>query len=115
MNLLNPVAQRLVKAESFLDADFRQEVVGKEDFMLRTDTVNATEALNQTDRVPMKIIVDDVVAVLKVQTFGQNIGCDDRAQFHLAFGKLILRVCLRRKSSDHTSLALFAAIDDLHV
>ena len=41
-----------------------------------SDTVNSSEPLDNAHRVPMNVIVDEVVAVLQVLTFGNTVGCN---------------------------------------
>jgi hypothetical protein len=51
-----------------------QEVVAVNLLVAGADAVYATEALNEPHRVPMQVVVDDLVAVLQIQTLGENVG-----------------------------------------
>ena len=65
-------------------SNIRPEINKLNDLVPAADTVNSPEALNDANRVPMNIIIDKVVAVLQVLTFGdtvcrnQNINIDFR-------------------------------------
>ena len=48
-----------------------------------SDTVNSSEPLDNAHRVPMNVIVDEVVAVLQVLTFGNTVGGDQHIDFRL--------------------------------
>jgi len=63
-----------------------------------TDAVNAPETLNDANGVPVNVVVDQIIAVLKVLAFGDAIRADQNVQFALYFGhdqRLFLRA--RRK------------------
>ena len=42
--------------------------------------VDATDALHQTHRVPVHVVVDEQRAVLEVHTFAEDVGGDEDAQ-----------------------------------
>ena len=45
------------------------------------DTVDPAEPLNDANRVPVDVIVDQVIAVLKVLPFGDTVGANKQVQF----------------------------------
>ena len=45
------------------------------------DTVNSSEPLDNAHRVPMNVIVDEVVAILQVLTFGNTVGRNQNIEF----------------------------------
>ena len=47
----------------------------------RADAVDAAEALDDAHRVPVDVVVDEVVAVLKVLAFGDAVGADQQVDF----------------------------------
>ena len=51
--------------------------------MLGANAVDASEPLNQAHRIPMKVMVDYLVAILKVEAFGKNISGDYRIQLDI--------------------------------
>ena len=50
----------------------------------RADAVDAPEPLNDADRVPVDVVIDQVVAVLQVLAFGDAIRGDQQIQLSLA-------------------------------
>ena len=50
----------------------------------RADPVDAAEALDDADRVPVDVVVDEVVAVLEVLALGDAVGGDEQIEFALA-------------------------------
>ena len=50
------------------------------------DTVNSPEPLNDADRVPVDVIVDEIVAVLQVLAFGNTVGGNQNIKLILASG-----------------------------
>lgn len=76
-------------------------------------SVNAPEPLDQTNRIPVQVIVDDLVAVLKIQTFRENVGCDDRSEFGFAGCEPVFGICLWRESTDDARFTFVAAENDL--
>ena len=51
------------------------------------DTVNSSEPLDNAHRVPMNVIVDEVVAVLQVLTFGDTVSRNQNVKLILASGQ----------------------------
>ena len=47
------------------------------------DTVNTTEALNNADRIPMNIVIDKIVTILEVLTFGDTVGSNQNINIDL--------------------------------
>ena len=66
------------------DGDLR--VVGDEPLLdLRVHApVHTADALHQADRVPVDVVVDHPRGVLKVQTFGEDVGGDQDADLRAA-------------------------------
>ena len=48
------------------------------------DTVNSPKPLNDTHGVPMDVIIDKIVTVLQVLTFGNTVGGNQNVEFVLA-------------------------------
>jgi hypothetical protein len=57
--------------------------------VLRPDPVDAAETLDQADGVPVKVIVQDTIAVLEVLALAHHIGGEKNPD--LGFVKLLLR------------------------
>ena len=53
------------------------------DLVAASDTVDTPEALYNADGVPVNVVVDEVVAVLQVLTFGNTVGGDQHINFRL--------------------------------
>ena len=47
------------------------------------DTVNTAKTLNNANRVPMNIVVDKIIAVLEVLTFGDTVGSNQNINIDL--------------------------------
>ena len=52
----------------------RPEVYELDMVVSAADTVNSPEPLDNADRVPMNVVVDEIVAILQVLTFGNTVG-----------------------------------------
>ena len=62
--------------------------------VLRADTVDTTKSLNDTHRVPMDIVVNQIVAILQVLTLGDTVGSNQNINLLLHIGednRLLLR------------------------
>ena len=66
VNLLDAVMELVFEAEILVEAGFGQEIETMHDIVVAADAVNAPESLNESDRIPVEVVVDDVVTVLKV-------------------------------------------------
>ncbi len=63
-----------------LHSGVREETAHVHIIVGTSDAVYATVALNQAHRIPWEIVVDDVPALLKVHSFGQDVGCDHHVE-----------------------------------
>ena len=59
----------------------------------------------------MQVVVDDLVAILKVEAFREHIRCHNRVEFRLSRCKLVFGIGFRCEPADHTCLALVPAED----
>ena len=66
VDFLDAVMQFVFEAEILVEAGFRQEIETMHDIVVAADAINAPEPLNQPDRIPVEVVIDDIVAVLKV-------------------------------------------------
>src|SRR5438552_2588609 len=105
--------QPLAQTEISFNTSFRQEVEAVNVVKVAANSVDATEPLNQADRIPMQVVVNDLVTVLKVETFGEHIGCNDRVKFRFSSRKLVFGICHRCEPADHPRLAFVATEDHL--
>jgi hypothetical protein len=48
--------------------------------VLGADAVHTADALDETDGVPVQVVVDDVVGVLKIEALAEDVGGDQDAQ-----------------------------------
>lgn len=83
--------------------------------MIAPDAVDSPETLNQAHRIPMEIVVDDLVAILKIQAFRQNVRGNQRVQFGFARRAFVLGIRFRRKPPNNPNLAFIAAVDYVDV
>src|SRR5437867_3296223 len=105
--------QPLAQTEIPFNSGFRQKVEAVNTVKVAANSVDATEPLNQADRIPMQVVVNDLVTVLKIQPFGEHIRRDDRVEFRFSSRKLVFGIRLRCKPADHPRFAFVAAEDDL--
>ena len=61
----------------------------------RADPVDAAEALDDADRVPVDVVVDELIAVLEVLPLGDAVGGDQEVD--LAFARKLLGPFLRAR------------------
>src|SRR5438093_9147127 len=108
VNLLDAILQLLLQSEVPVETRFRQEIETVNDIVIAANAINAAEALNELNRIPVEIVIDDVVAVLKVQAFRQYVGRNYREQLLLTGLESVLGICLRRKAAHNTRLAFVA-------
>ena len=64
----------------------RPEVDQLDTVIFTADTVDSPEPLNDADRVPVDVVVDEIVAVLQVLTFGNTVGGNQNIKLILASG-----------------------------
>ena len=72
---------------------------------LAADTVDAPEPLDDAHRVPMNIVVNQVVAILQSLSFGDTVGRNEHVNLRRVFRKknrLVLRN--RREAGQYLSL-----------
>src|SRR5664279_4854995 len=77
VNLGYPVFQFLPEKQIAFDPRLRQEIESIDRLMVAADAIDASEPLNQPHGVPVEVVIDDLVTVLKVETFGEHVGGDD--------------------------------------
>ena len=70
------VSQPLDQVQQGLQLVFGEHVVDADLGVRAADAVDAAVALDQADRVPGQVVVDDDAAVLKVLAFGKHVGAD---------------------------------------
>jgi hypothetical protein len=66
MDLLDAVLELLTQPQVSFDAGFRQEVERIDDIIVRADAIDPPQALDEPHRVPVKVVIDDLITVLKV-------------------------------------------------
>ena len=64
----------------------RPEVDELDMLIFTADTVNSPEPLNDADRVPVNVIVDEIVAVLQVLAFGNTVGGNQNIKLVITSG-----------------------------
>ena len=55
--------------------------------VLAADTVNSPETLNDAHRIPVNVVVNEVVTVLQVLTFGDTVSRNQNVKLILASGQ----------------------------
>ena len=84
--------------------------------MLGTNAVDAPEALDQPHRVPVQVVVDDVVTVLQVEPLGEHVGGDQRVDLQTKFSCAgVVGIGAGREAGHDARLALVLAVDDLDI
>ena len=93
-------ADPLFQVDVLVQLHIRPEVDELDALVGRADTVNAAEALDDAHRIPMDVVVDQPVAVLKVLTLGDAVGGNEQIDF--PFARQIFRALFgaRRESSE---------------
>ena len=105
----------LRQSQIAFNAGLRQEIESINHIVFGADTVDAPKSLDKPDGIPVQVVVDDLVAVLEIQSFRQNIRGHNRRQLAFTGLKSIFRIGSGREPSHHARLALVAAVDDLDV
>ena len=77
----------LLEPDVFVQRDVRPVVDELDGCVLRADAVDAAEALDDADRVPVDVVIDEVIAVLEVLAFGDAVGGDEHVDFVLHVGQ----------------------------
>ena len=77
-------ADALFEVDVFLQLHVGPEVDELDALVGRADAVDAAEALDDAHRVPVDVVVDEVVAVLEVLAFGDAVGGDEQVEFAFA-------------------------------
>ena len=75
------------QVDILVEVHIRPEVYELDMVVSASDTVNSSEPLDNAHRVPMNVIVDEVVAVLQVLTFGNTVGCNQNIKLISASGQ----------------------------
>ena len=75
------------QVDILVEVHIRPEVYELDMVVSASDTVNSSEPLDNADRVPMNIIVDEVVAILQVLTFGNTVSCNQNIKLVGASGQ----------------------------
>ena len=75
------------QVDILVEVHIRPEVYELDMVVSASDTVNSSEPLDNAHRVPMNVIVDEVVAVLQVLTFGNTVGCNQNIELIGASGQ----------------------------
>ena len=70
----HPILDAFLQADIFIERDIGPVVHKLDGGIDGADTVDATESLDDADRVPVDVVIDEVVAVLEVLSFGNAIG-----------------------------------------
>ena len=75
------VFHALFQIDIFIQGDVRPVVYQLDGLVARTNAVDTPETLNYAHRVPMDVVIDQVVAILKVLAFGNAVRADQQVQF----------------------------------
>jgi hypothetical protein len=69
--------EALHEAEQFVEPFFREEVVDRDLVVCAPKTIYSPGPLHHPGRVPVQVIVDRAVCVLKILAFGEDVCRDD--------------------------------------
>ena len=75
------------QVDILVEIHIRPEVYKLNTVVSAADTVNSPEPLDDANGVPMNVIVDEVIAILQVLTFGNTIGCNQNTELIGAAGQ----------------------------
>ena len=101
VNLGNSVSQRLLDPQMLIQLWIGQEIESVDFAMQSVESVDPAETLNESNWIPVEIVVQDVSCILQIKAFGKHIGGDqDLNGFaHLACRHIVRN---RSKASDDT-------------
>ena len=110
---LDPVLQ----VDVFVEVLRRPEIHQLHGGVDAADAVNAAKALDNAHRIPVDVIVDEVIAVLKVLPFGNTISGDEQVNFIFLRHGFHLVAVLRRLGEKLMRMWLKSALPNvvLHV
>ena len=66
-----------------IQSNIGPEIDKLDHLVFAANTVNTAKTLNNADRVPMNIVVDKIIAVLEVLTFGDTVGSNQNINIDL--------------------------------
>ena len=72
------------QVDILIEVHIRPEIDKLNPFVLAADTVNSPESLDNADRVPMNVVIDEVIAILQVLTFRNAIRRNQDIKFIIA-------------------------------
>ena len=75
------------QVDIFVEIHIRPEVYKLDMVVLAADTVNSPETLNDAHRIPVNVVVNEIVTVLQVLTFGDTVGRNQNVKLILASGQ----------------------------
>ena len=77
----HPAFDTLLEVDVFVKRNVGPVVDQLDAAIGRADTIHPAKALDDAHRVPVDVVVDDVVAVLQVLAFGDAVGTDQQIDF----------------------------------
>ena len=80
------VLNAFLEVDVFVEGDVGPEVHELDLGVGRADAVDAAESLDDPYRVPMNVVVDEIVTVLQVLAFADDVGADQHIEFAGVFG-----------------------------
>ena len=75
------------QVDILVEVHIRPEVYELDMVVFAADPVNSSEPLDNANRVPMNVVVDEIVAILQVLTFGNTVGRDQNIKLVLISGQ----------------------------
>jgi len=82
--------------------------------MFGTNAGNAPKSLDETYWIPMQVVVDNLVTVLKIETFAQDICGDHYINFLHPILRFVLRICFWRKTPNQVGLVFIIPEDHFY-
>ena len=77
----HPVFDPFLEIDVFIEGNIGPIVNQLNGLIDGTDSVDTAKALDNADRIPVNVIVDQIIAILEVLAFGNTIRCDQQVQF----------------------------------
>ena len=94
----HPVFNPFLEIDVFIQRNVGPIVHQLDGLVDGADAVDPTESLNDANRIPVDVIVDQVIAVLKVLPLGDTVGANQQVQFgRFIWQHLSLLLGARRK------------------
>ena len=77
MDFGDALAKDVANAKVLVEIAAREKITGVNFSVSSVEAVDAAETLDEADGVPVQVVVYEVGSVLKIETFGEDVGGDE--------------------------------------